>query len=435
MVGRLERKTVFRKAAVRAGSAPRAGALRRRGAGSAASVAVIATLLAGVVFVGAAFALNAFVADRLVAQVDRQLANKLGKAAKLPPSEATAPSKSSGGSSGQFGLGIYGEPIYLWQVSPGGDVDPSHKGVPAIPGGAWSRTGPGSSTVDVAGTQIRLMAVRYRGGLLVAGESLAELEHVESVLTRSELAAVPILLIVVFAAALVIGLRSAAPIELARRRQLEFTSDASHELRTPISVIEAELALAEVEPAVALDHIAHETSRLRRIVEDLLWLARVDSLPPSPGSERVDVVTLVEASAERFHPVASARGVTLDIDCPPSDAATIVAPAEWVDRLAGALVDNACKYAGRGGSVRVEVRAAGGRVVLAVEDSGPGLPAGMEGRRLFDRFRRGTTEGGGHGLGLAIADLVVTSTGGRWNVAQRSSQLGGARMEVSWPRK
>jgi signal transduction histidine kinase len=99
--------------------------------------------------------------------------------------------------------------------------------------------------------------------------------------------------------------------------------------------------------------------------------------------------------------------------------------------LAAVLVDNACKYAGDGGSVRIEVGRAGSRVILAVEDSGPGI-ADSERARLFDRFRRGTDEGRGHGLGLAIGNSVVHSTAGRWQVGT-STRLGGARMEVSWP--
>jgi signal transduction histidine kinase len=68
--------------------------------------------------------------------------------------------------------------------------------------------------------------------------------------------------------------------------------------------------------------------------------------------------------------------------------------------------------------------------VLAVEDSGPGIPL-AERERLFDRFRRMSDEPGGHGLGLAIADSIVRSTGGRWRIGE--APAGGAHMEVSWP--
>jgi signal transduction histidine kinase len=107
----------------------------------------------------------------------------------------------------------------------------------------------------------------------------------------------------------------------------------------------------------------------------------------------------------------------------------ISAPPEWIDRLAGVLVDNACRYAGPGGQVRISVLAQGSRVSLIVEDNGPGIPA-AERSQLFDRFHRAAEYGSGTGLGLAIGDSVVRSTGGRWQVGD--SALGGALMSVSW---
>ncbi len=92
-------------------------------------------------------------------------------------------------------------------------------------------------------------------------------------------------------------------------------------------------------------------------------------------------------------------------------------------------MDNACRYAGPGGQVRIGVQAHGNRVSLTVEDSGPGIPA-EERPRLFDRFHRTADHGPGTGLGLAIGDSIVRSTGGKWQVAD--SPLGGALMSVSW---
>ena len=201
-----------------------------------------------------------------------------------------------------------------------------------------------------------------------------------------------------FLAALLIGLRSAKPIELAHRRQLEFTADASHELRTPLSVIEAELSLSrsfegEAEPAT-LERIADESERLKRIVDDMLWLARFDAAPPPPAPDAIDIVTVAEVCAATFAALADTRSLELELDHVGNGIATVVAPAEWIDRLAAVLVDNACKYAGTAGRVRIEVGHVGPRVVFAVEDSGPGIPD-RERARLFDRFRRGTNRGRG----------------------------------------
>jgi two-component system sensor histidine kinase CiaH len=411
---------------------PRPG-LRNRVAPSL-KVALVATLVVIVVYAGAVALLDLFVARRLVAQVDRQLSSRLAAARVRPPDLATKEPDSPGGGV-HYGLGIYGEPIYVWEVAPGSGVAEPNAASPPLPALIWPEPGAGSITSTLSGTEYRLASTPYRGGLLVAGESLTELTHVENILTTSELVAAPVLLIAIFLASLLIGLRSAKPVELAHRRQLEFTADASHELRTPLSVIEAELSLArgfesETETAT-LERIARESERLKRIVDDLLWLARFDAAPPPPAAGAIDLVTIATQCAERFGALAGARSLDLQIERVGTAPARITAPAEWVERLAAVLVDNACKYAGVGGRVRIEVGRVGQRVVLAVEDSGPGIPD-SEGSRLFDRFRRGTSEARGHGLGLAIGDSVVRSTAGRWQVSS-SARLGGARMEVSWP--
>jgi len=397
-------------------------------------VASIATLVVILVYAGAVAVLDLFVAHRLVAQVNRQLVTRLAAARVRSPALATKEPDSPGGGV-HYGLGIYGEPIYVWEIGPRSRVAEPNSESPPLPSLIWPKPGGGSITKRLSGTEYRLLSVSYRGGLLVAGESLTELTHVENVLTTSELLATPVLLVMIFLTSLLIGLRSAKPVELAHRRQLEFTADASHELRTPLSVIEAELSLAHSYEAGAgaatFDRIARESDRLKRIVDDLLWLARFDAAPPPPASGVTDVTRIAEGCVERFGALANARAVGLQLKRIGAGPATIMAPSEWVDRLAVVLVDNACKYAGVPGSVLVEVGRAGQRVVLAVEDSGPGIPE-AERAGLFDRFRRGTDQAGGHGLGLAIADAIVRTTAGRWCV-ESSPSLGGARMEVSWP--
>jgi signal transduction histidine kinase len=272
---------------------------------------------------------------------------------------------------------------------------------------------------------------------LVAGESLAAQTRVEQVLLTGELIAGPVLLLALYLGTLVIGLKASRPIEQARRRQLEFTADASHELRTPLSVIEAEVGLVLRSPRdaaryrEALEKVGRESERLRRLVEDLLWLARFDSEPPPPSDEPVDLASIADGCADRFGAVAEAQGVTVSVVREGDDLAWISAPPEWVDRLTGVLVDNACRYAGSGGTVHIVVKARGAMVSLAVEDGGPGIPKD-ERARLFDRFHRATDRGAGAGLGLAIADSVVRSTGGKWHIGD--SRLGGARLEVSWHR-
>ena len=271
-------------------------------------------------------------------------------------------------------------PVFLWLVTPAGTVTAHTPGAPALPAGLLAAHAPHDGLAFTAGLgstgAFRLKLARDGGSWLIAGQSRAGDAHTERLLLYAEVIAGPFLLLAMFFGSLVVGLRALAPVEQSRRRQLEFTADASHELRTPLSVIraEADVALSSPREAAeyrdALTRIQGESRRLRQLVDDMLWLARFDSRPPPPGDEPVDLVTLAQACADRFRAVGPA--VTADVGAGP---ALISAPPEWIDRLAGVLMDNACRYAGPGGQVRIGVRAQGNRVSLTVEDSGPGIPA------------------------------------------------------------
>jgi signal transduction histidine kinase len=165
-------------------------------------------------------------------------------------------------------------------------------------------------------------------------------------------------------------------------------------------------------------------------VDDLLWLARFDDdQSVVSDEEEADVGALAVESVERFQPVALGRELDLRVDVVEDGRAVIRAESSWIDRLIGVLVDNACKYAGQEGSVVVAVGLTGNRVVLRVDDSGPGIPIAQR-PYVLDRFHRGTDGPGGTGLGLAIADSVVRATSGEWLIAD--APTGGARLEVSW---
>jgi len=388
-------------------------------------VAVVATVLIAALYVAAAALIDAFAARRVLWEVDQRLSNRLSVVASLPdPLAKTIPDD----------VGTDGAPVYVWRVSPAGSLLPLTDGAPRLPDTATDSASGPLSVVLPGGAAYRVTARRFRGGLLLAAQDLAGPSHIEGVLLAGELVLGPVLLLAVFGGVLVIGLRAAAPAESARRRLQELTADASHELRTPLTVIEAEIELARSgapDPAAdreALDHVARESRRLKAIVQDLLWLARFDAAPRRPAPVLLDVGAVAADAAYRFDAVAASRGITIETDAAP---APLLAPAEWLDRLVGTLVDNACRYAPDGGRVRVATGVRDGRSVLCVEDDGPGVPPD-ERPRLFDRFHRASEVPGGAGLGLAIADAVVRSTGGRWRVD--TSALGGARFQVSWRR-
>jgi signal transduction histidine kinase len=205
-----------------------------------------------------------------------------------------------------------------------------------------------------------------------------------------------------------------------------------------LTVVEAEVGLALATDRTAsgyrdaLQRVSDETQRLRRIVEDMMWLARFDSQPPAPRAAIVDVMTLARQCADRFAPVAQSRNLELTVNLTGQDLAHVAAPPEWVDRLIGVLLDNATRYAKSPGRIAVTVGCTASHVALTVADDGPGIPLAAR-ARLFDRFHRIDETGSeGAGLGLAIADAVVRSTHGRWTISD--SDFGGACMTVTWSR-
>jgi signal transduction histidine kinase len=392
---------------------------------AAAAAIVVGCYLVGVIV------LNQVVLHRLTAEADSRIAAQLVNAGQLTLGGHPA----AGGAVGHPGGDIDDVPIFLWRVSRSGVAEPLTAGAPALPRQRWSNR---PITTTVGASTFRLDAVRSGKGWLVAGQSAAEISRVRSVLFVPELVFGIVLALATFGGALLVGLRASAPLDLIRRRQAEFTADASHELRTPLTVVEAEVDLAlrrtrsPEEYVAVLQRIAGEGRRLRRIVDDLLWLARADDGPAEPsGSDRADVATVVAECTDRFQAVAERQGVELTFKQGGDQPSPLQASPEWIDRLAGVLLDNACKYAGRGGRVVVTVHSSGGRIGLRVDDSGPGIPP-EEQATVFDRFHRATSDSRGAGLGLAIADSVVRSTGGSWSIGR--SPLGGARMEVSWRR-
>jgi two-component system sensor histidine kinase CiaH len=409
---------------------------RRRAwrAGPAVQVAVAATAVVAVIYVMAVIILNLVVDAHLTAKSQGRLHDRVA-AALHDPSDISQPASGPGADRGGEDLDGDAAPLYLWAVSAGGTVTAHSPGAPGLPAsllhdGALREGSSLTAGLGPRSTPFGLQTAADGDGVLVAGQSQAGDAHTQSLLCDAEIAAGPFVLAAMFLGSLVVGLRALAPVEQSRRRQLEFTADASHELRTPLAVIraEADVALSAPRDAAgyrdALARIQGETGRMRQLVEDMLWLARFDSSPPPPRDEPVDLGTLAVACADRFRSV----GPALTADTPQAPV-LISAPPEWIDRLAGVLVDNACRHAGPGGQVRIRVLAEGSQASLAVEDSGPGIPV-AERPRLFDRFHRATGDGSGAGLGLAIGDAVARATGGHWEVGD--SALGGAMMRVTW---
>jgi signal transduction histidine kinase len=395
------------------------------------SVALRATFLVALLYLAVAVAVIAIFTQNEISQADGRLAMAL-EHPHFDADEGPPKPPDAGGPGGV--------PVVSWLVFADGSAQADSRNDFTLPSAYASVSNPQTVTVDgvemrIAGESVSVTVGGSRTqAYLVVGQSLKPLNQSRSTIVFAEILIAPVLLLGVFAGAVVIGRRVATPIEQARQRQMEFTADASHELRTPLSVIEAQtsLALAQERPPdwyrTAFGRVDAESKRMRRLIEDMLWLARFDATTAAPNAEPVDLGILAAQAADRFGVIAEARHLRLEVAG--TDAGAVVAASpEWLDRLLGVLLDNACKYSREGGAVRVEVAIDGPRVRLAVDDDGPGIPEN-ERERIFDRFHRATEGAGGAGLGLAIADAIVRATGGRWQVGE--SPLGGARMAVSW---
>ena len=209
------------------------------------------------------------------------------------------------------------------------------------------------------------------------------------------------------------------PVARAWERQREFVADASHELKTPLTVIlsNAQL-LAEADGDAALrerltSNILAMSARMRGLVEDLLELARVDTGPQAQDMQVLDLSRLTAEALLPFEPLFYERGLTLESELEPG--IRVRGSAAQLTQCVGILLDNACKYASEHGHALVRLRRQGRRAcLLSVENSGEPLSA-REQRDIFKRFYRAdrSRTGGSFGLGLAIARGIAGAHRGR----------------------
>lgn len=211
-----------------------------------------------------------------------------------------------------------------------------------------------------------------------------------------------------------------------------FTADAAHELRTPIAAIrvQAQVALGEADDALrrgALQRTLDGCDRATRLVEQLLTLARLEA-NATPTMAEVDLRALVQQVVAELAPKAIGKNQSLEFEA--TESCNLPGSEALLAVLARNLVDNALRYSPQFARVRVGVQQHSGRVVLIVEDSGPGL-AEADARRLGERFFRvpGSSESGS-GLGWSIVRRIAAVHQLEIEV-DRSAELGGLAVRVS----
>jgi heavy metal sensor kinase len=204
-------------------------------------------------------------------------------------------------------------------------------------------------------------------------------------------------------------------IEQAFIRVTQFTADASHELRTPISLIrtEAEIALrrsrGDAEYREALRHILLEAERTSGLVEELLSLARADSGRESLQIAEVDLSSVVREVSEQWQELMATRNLSFTREVA-GEEITVLGDRNALQRLLTVLLDNAVKYTPAPGAVDLRLETKGPSAVIRVSDSGIGI-AQEEQRKIFERFYRvdkaRSRALGGAGIGLAIAQWIA----------------------------
>jgi heavy metal sensor kinase len=228
-------------------------------------------------------------------------------------------------------------------------------------------------------------------------------------------------------------------IEQAFIRVTQFTADASHELRTPISLIrtEAEIALrrsrGDAEYREALRHILLEAERTSALVEELLSLARADSGRETLRISSVHLSTIVRVVSEQWRELMAARNLTFTCDVTDEEI-TILGDRNALQRLLTVLLDNAAKYTPAPGTVELHLELKGELAAIRVSDSGIGI-ALEDQPKIFDRFYRADKARSrnleGAGIGLAIAQWIVQQHKG--SITVQSSPAKGSTFLVQLP--
>lgn len=281
----------------------------------------------------------------------------------------------------------------------------------------------GTDSGRLRGQDLRFL-IRSRGGWLEL--AFADLTWEQSAVRRQAITALLVLAAALagfFGVSCLLSHWLVRPVEESWKRQRQFVADASHELKTPLTVLLADVDILLDHPDDPIkaqrqwiEHIRNEGQRMNELVQDLLFLARGDAAGTVRPQGRADLSEICQSCVMSFEPVAYEAGLALESNIAPG--VTVTGNEEELRRLTVILLDNACKYCPPGGTVTVTLSTAE-RTALTVHDTGGPIPAEAQ-PHLFERFYRADAarnrDRGGHGLGLSIAAAIVERHRGKISV-------------------
>ena len=281
----------------------------------------------------------------------------------------------------------------------------------------------GKNSGSVDGYRYQVAEKPY-GQILVFVDQRISNELMDRLITTSLIIGV-ISLFVLFFISLFLANLMVRPVEEAFEKQKRFISDASHELKTPLSVISvnADVLEGDIGANKYLSYIQSESTRMNGLVNNLLTLAKLDNMMSQPVFSEFNLSNAVLSIALTFESTAFEENKRYQLNIEPG--LRYLGDTDKIKQVAAILIDNAIKHADDEGLVEVTVKKNGDKIYLEVFNSGAGIPEDQQ-AKIFERFYRydesRSKETGGYGLGLAIAKTIVDEHKGKIKIKSEINQ-------------